>query len=114
MHCIIGLFKNAKGEEQVRMVFPEWGLGGGTVLTQVSVHPHLCGTCVGGDHTHVEINDTREPLQIISATDIGFSSDELEAINDLLRQKLRVDALTGKLAAHLEPFHVPGEAYHHH
>ena len=104
MHCVIGVFQNAKGHEQVRLVFPEWQLSDGTVLHSVSIHPHLCGTCVGGDHTHVEMNDERMPARVLKEDDIELSAVHVRAINRLLREKLRVDGLTRELATYVEAF----------
>lgn len=105
--CLVGVFQNARGERQTRLVFPDWEYADDDVIHTihyVSVHPHLCGTCVGGDHTHVEINDRREPVQPFTAAEIDLRPTHKEAIDSLIRQKRLVDGLTQELAKYLTPF----------
>lgn len=97
----VGKYRKPNGVEEVRMHFAEWLLEDGRVLKNVTVHPHLCGTCAGGDHTHVEINDMRQPESVLGDRCVNLSEAHLEALNRLLVEKVAVDSLTRELATYI-------------
>ena len=98
----VGRYRKPDGREEIRIHFPEWELADGRVARNVSVFPHVCGTCAGGDHTHVEINDTREPIEILERGAVTFSDKHAAVIESLIIAKLAVDALTLKLMRYVK------------
>ncbi len=92
----IGVYRKPDGREERRVHFPEWELDGST-LRDVTVFPHLCSACAGGDHSHVEINDTRSPIRIIIADAVEFPPEVVETIDAYLRQKIAVDKMTDSM-----------------
>ena len=101
-----GRYRKPDGREEVRIHFALWVLDG-VELQNVTVFPHQCGSCVGGDHTHVELNDVREPFEVIAKDAIDLEPRHRELIDDYLRAKLSIDRLTLELCAYLPPY---GEA----
>lgn len=98
MQGMIGRYQKPNGSEEMRVHFPTWRLPDGRVLRDVTIFPHLCETCMGGHHTHVEINDRRERLEIIgNAPELG---DEHRALIDrYLTTKVEIDEATDVLAS---------------
>ncbi len=92
----IGRYQKLNGAEEVRIHFAVWELDG-RQLSNVTIFPHLCGTCVGGDHTHVEVDDMREPLLIIAREVIELDPAQTARINRYLREKFSVNEVTADL-----------------
>jgi hypothetical protein len=92
----IGKYLKKDGREEVRIHFSVWLLDG-VELRDVTVFPHECGTCIGGDHTHVELNDQRTPVEIIAADAFVIDPDSKKAIDNYLRAKLAVNNITDRL-----------------
>lgn len=105
MNGSIGKYLKNDGREEIRIHFPTWELDGMELLN-VTVFPHQCGTCIGGDHTHVELNDQRIPVEIIAADAFVIDPDSKKVIDVYLRAKLAVNNITGRLikglSAHVE------------
>jgi hypothetical protein len=104
MKGTIGLYEKPGKPKEVRIHFPLWELPDGMVVRNVTVFPHPCDTCIGGDHTHVEYNDTRTPLKILAHECVELTAEERFAISELLRTKLRVDRMTLSLHAHIAQY----------
>ena len=93
----VGLFAKKDGLSEVRIHFPKWLLPDGRELTDVTVFPHPCGTCVGGDHTHVEPFDTREVAHWVRRDCVELSPEHREIIDQYLVAKLRLWEITNAM-----------------
>ena len=100
----IGIYKKPGKQDELRIHFPAWELDG-EIIPDVTVFPHLCGTCIGGDHTHVEIHDNRAPFMIIAENAVVLSDEHKKVIDDYLRAAIRVHAITQELAKYLGTHH---------
>lgn len=104
MQGTIGLYEKPGKPPEVRIHFPQWKLPDGTILRDVTVFPHLCGTCVGGDHTHVEFNDVRPPVRTLANVSFEFTTDERGVIDRYLAAKLELFRITGSLHRYIRDF----------
>lgn len=93
-----GRYKKPSGAEETRWHFPAWELPGGQVVQDVSIFPHPCEACAGGDHTHVEINDTRQPLEVLEESDVDLPPHLKLVIDRHLEATLGLNIVTGELA----------------
>lgn len=84
----VGLFEKKDGEQEVRIYFPTFTLTSGQVLEHVTLFPHPCGTCVGGDHTHVEVFDVRQPTLWLKRDCVELAPLHRTMINEYLKVKL--------------------------
>lgn len=99
MEGVLGVLTRPDGQKEVHARFASWPLPDGSVVEHVSIHPHPCGTCIGGDHTHVEQGDVREPFEPIRP--FVLPEAFVQTITQLLVEKKRVNELTQELHAHL-------------
>lgn len=103
MDGYVGEFITRLGNRETRLFFPEWPLGEGKKAVGVTVYPHLCGTCVGGNHTHIDIDQT--PLKICNG-DAGpvvrLTEAQVEVITGYIKAMMQVDGLTHDLHHALE------------
>jgi hypothetical protein len=116
MQGTISEYQKPNGDKEVRMHFPVWKLPNGEVVMNVTVFPHPCDTCAGGDHTHVEMNDLRPALRVIAFEAVELSAEHTAALDRVLMEKIAVDALTLELAEYLSDHahtHVHGAAHEH-
>ncbi len=99
----IGRYQKPDGSEEVRIHFPLWELDG-KQIRNVTIFPHMCGTCIGGDHTHVEVDDTREPVSVIVKDGISLDGAQAQQIDRYLREKLAVNSVTSELFMLVSPY----------
>lgn len=98
---ILGRYKKPNKADELRIHFASWILEDGREVSDVTVFPHPCSTCVGGDHMHVEVNDTRERAEVLEEG-ITLSSAHKEAIDRFIVEKLALDELTREFAAYVQ------------
>lgn len=92
----VGRYQKQNGNEEIRIHFVCWALPNGRELNHVSIFPHACKKCVGGDHTHIEINDDRKPIEIIKEG-VVFSPAHKKAMDCYLLEKLAINNITHDL-----------------
>jgi hypothetical protein len=92
MKAMLALFANHKGEEELRLYFPTWEVGGRT-LKGVNVLPHRCdpSVCEYGDHVHVGVYD--DPIRIICEDYTTLTDEQSAAITNYLRAQVAVDRM---------------------
>lgn len=101
MRVLEGEYEKPSGAKEVRWHFPEWKLSSGRVVPDVSIFPHPCGTCTGGDHTHVETHDERKPLKVLREADLEFPPEVKAAIDRYIESKLALNGETLRLVVML-------------
>lgn len=97
MKAILSTYQKPSGMFEVRVLIPTWEFDSGFVVRNVSLHPHPCGTCVGGDHTHVEINDFRVPIKVLEEFDLLLPRDLQSRVENLIEAKIAIDAKTREI-----------------
>lgn len=90
----VGRYLKREGVTEIRIHFPVWTLADGRTVHNVTIFPHLCGTCIGGDHTHVEINDVRMPIEVLKDETVQLSDEHVSLVSAYLESKLAVYART--------------------
>jgi len=93
MEVRIGQFETRRGLER-RMFVEAWHLPDGTVVRGVTIHPHICSECIGGDHVHVHTQQTPVSLEDRTAQ---LSAKHVETVSALLNAQGRLDRRTGEL-----------------
>jgi hypothetical protein len=64
------------------------------VVLGVTVFPHPCGTCAGGDHVHV---DTHQVPDYLEEGEVALLPEAVEAIEAVLRAAAQLNAWTHRL-----------------
>lgn len=94
-------YRKPSGVEEVCIHFPQWVLDDGHTIRDVTIFPHACNTCVGGDHMHVNMHDTREAVAIIAEDAVTLSPAHEHVINRFLKEKLALNTLTREFLTYI-------------
>ncbi|HLD82046.1 MAG TPA: hypothetical protein VJA22_02485 [Patescibacteria group bacterium] len=94
MKAQVGIFKTKHGVREKRLFIAQWTTDSLTV-PGVTIYPHPCGTCTGGDHTHIDIHQTPEHLLEV---EVELSPEQVEIISAYLSAMSHVDQLTQALS----------------
>lgn len=100
MKGTIALF-NRRGNEEVRIYFPQYELDG-QIIEGVTVYPHPCTQCAGGDHTHVDVYES--PLRIVNTDSVSLTREQKEAVDAHLRAADALNRMTSDLVKIIEQY----------
>lgn len=98
MRAITARYRKPDGREEVRTLFPEWMTGDNERFQDVSLFAHPCGHCVGGDHMHIEMHDTRVPLEVLCERELVLSEELRKTVDAVLCAKSAADRRTRAFA----------------
>lgn len=93
MEAQVGTFDTKRGPER-RLYIAEWPLKDGSTRSGVTIHPHICSTCIGGDHVHVHTFQTPKTLE---EGVVRLSADHVAIVSKLLATQRTLDRITREL-----------------
>lgn len=97
MKAQVGEFETRLGNRETRLYVRKWPYGD-TTVHGVTIFPHLCGECVGGDHVHVDT--LQEPVSL-SSKDATLTEEQVSIVTDFLEAQLSLNEHAESLHAQL-------------
>lgn len=87
MKVRVGGFVTRHASREVRLYAEQWPLDDRTI-EGVTIFPHLCGECVGGDHVHIDTD--QEPVYLREG-EVELPEEMVATVSSLLQAQLQLN-----------------------
>jgi len=93
-------FKTRLGTPETRLYLHRMACDDGEVVVGVTIYPHPCGTCVGGDHVHIDT--LQSPATDTVLGEVELTEDEVAAVRMVIASAKKINQFSEALFARMK------------